>query len=170
LPSSDPNHLQFEITGLSCAGCVARAEKSLNAVPEVLGADVNLTSRTAQVWVSGTETAPLSAALEKAGYPAATEDLHLLFEPGSVFDSDGLVTEFTERLGVLSAWIEHGGDQLSLGVKVLKGAFGLSDLAAVLSRFDAEPVLDSGIIFKIINNDNVSLHNLGNTFSIVDSP
>jgi Cu+-exporting ATPase len=61
--------LTFDIDGLSCAGCVGRAEKALSAVPGVMLAEVNLATKRARV--EGEPRAEdLAAALERAGYPA----------------------------------------------------------------------------------------------------
>ena len=38
---------EFEIEGMTCASCVARVEKALQAVPGVSGATVNLTTERA---------------------------------------------------------------------------------------------------------------------------
>lgn len=63
--------IQLNISGMSCASCVGRIEKTLMKVPGVQQASVNLASETAIV--SGFELAPqqLIAAVEKAGYQAS---------------------------------------------------------------------------------------------------
>ncbi|SNR69257.1 heavy metal translocating P-type ATPase [Puniceibacterium sediminis] len=66
-----PNTLNLRVDGMSCASCVGRVEKALNAVPGVSGAEVNLATETARVTHDGTVTAAvLSETLDKAGYPA----------------------------------------------------------------------------------------------------
>jgi Cu+-exporting ATPase len=57
---------------MSCASCVGRVERALNAVPGVLGASVNLATERAQVRYAGGAhvLASVIAAAEKAGYPA----------------------------------------------------------------------------------------------------
>ncbi|MCG6901873.1 MAG: heavy-metal-associated domain-containing protein, partial [Rhodobacter sp.] len=62
--------LTFQIEGLSCAGCVGRAEKALAAVDGVDLATVNLAAESAQVTFSSpADSGALSDALAKAGYP-----------------------------------------------------------------------------------------------------
>lgn len=59
------------IEGMSCASCVSKVEKALNAVPGVTGASVNLATERAHVEVVG--QVPLSElvkAVESAGYEA----------------------------------------------------------------------------------------------------
>jgi len=69
--------LDFAIDGMTCASCVYRVEKALQAVPGVTDATVNLATQRARVeWRAGAsdETAPGEAALvgavEAAGYGA----------------------------------------------------------------------------------------------------
>lgn len=65
---------RFEVTGLSCAGCVTRAEKALATVTGVESATVNLATGTAQVVYDDTTAVPqLTEALQTAGYPARIE-------------------------------------------------------------------------------------------------
>ena len=65
--------LAFEIDGLSCAGCVRRAESALEAVGGVARADVNLATRTGRVTFepgAGQDARDVAGALGAAGYPA----------------------------------------------------------------------------------------------------
>ncbi|SEP78628.1 Cu+-exporting ATPase [Devosia sp. YR412] len=58
--------LSIDITGMTCASCVARVEKSLLKVPGVTAASVNLATERATV--HGGDTTALIQAIEKAGY------------------------------------------------------------------------------------------------------
>lgn len=58
--------LSIDITGMTCASCVARVEKSLLKVPGVTSASVNLATERATV--HGGDSAALLLAVEKAGY------------------------------------------------------------------------------------------------------
>ena len=62
--------LDFEIDGLSCAGCVGRAETAIKGVPGVSGAEVNLATRSARVALEDGDAQQVSRALDAAGYPA----------------------------------------------------------------------------------------------------
>ncbi|WP_333872344.1 copper-exporting P-type ATPase CopA [Kosakonia cowanii] len=65
---------QLLINGMSCASCVSRVQKALQAVPGVTQARVNLAERTALVMGSA-PAAELVSAVEQAGYGAeAIED------------------------------------------------------------------------------------------------
>jgi Cu+-exporting ATPase len=60
----------FDISGMTCASCVARVEKAIRAVPGVHDAGVNLVTERARVRGTAAPTAVL-AAVRKAGYEAA---------------------------------------------------------------------------------------------------
>ena len=61
---------ELSIEGMTCASCVGRVEKALNAIPGVRNAQVNLATETAKVEAFGISTARLVAAVEDAGYTA----------------------------------------------------------------------------------------------------
>jgi heavy metal translocating P-type ATPase len=61
--------LSIDISGMTCASCVARVEKSLLKVPGVTAASVNLATERATV--TGGEQDALLAAIAKAGYEAS---------------------------------------------------------------------------------------------------
>lgn len=107
--------LDVEVDGLSCAGCVGRLEKALNAQPGVIGANVNLATNRARIEVS--DSVALNgalAAMTDAGYPARSHVVRfavsgmtcgscvgrvekaLLAVPGVVSASVNLATEQAE--------------------------------------------------------------------------
>lgn len=66
-----PDTIALPLSGLTCAGCVARAQKALSAVPGVRAARVNLATAEAQIDYDAPATpADLTRALARAGYPA----------------------------------------------------------------------------------------------------
>jgi len=70
--------LRLPIAGMTCASCVARVEKALNAVPGVRGASVNLATETATIRVAPSVTTDaLAKAVERAGYAVAHEERDL---------------------------------------------------------------------------------------------
>jgi Cu+-exporting ATPase len=62
--------LQFEIQGMSCAGCAGRAERALQAVDGIQSATVNLAAHRASVDLGEAHAVDLRDALATAGYPA----------------------------------------------------------------------------------------------------
>src|SRR5262250_2802149 len=49
--TAERTRLDFPIKGMHCAGCVAKVERALRAVPGVAEANVNLATERATVWV-----------------------------------------------------------------------------------------------------------------------
>ena len=77
-PESTSDGLNLPIAGMTCASCVARVEKALNAVPGVSSASVNLATEMATVKVASPVTMnALATAVERAGYEVAHEELDL---------------------------------------------------------------------------------------------
>lgn len=111
--------LQFPVTGLSCAGCVGRAEKALAAVDGVSEAQVNLANETAQV--TGAATAgELASALQAAGYPARTSSLHLRVESMHCGSCVGKVEKLLlSQPGVIEASVNLAAETAT--VTMLKG-------------------------------------------------
>jgi len=63
---------------MTCASCVARVEKALNAVPGVRGASVNLATEAATIKAAPSVTMDvLTKAVERAGYEVAHEELDI---------------------------------------------------------------------------------------------
>ena len=70
--------ISFPVSNLSCASCVGRAEKAINSAPGVTGASVNLANARASFELDDSASlTPVTEALEKAGYPAATAQTRL---------------------------------------------------------------------------------------------
>jgi Cu+-exporting ATPase len=77
-PESPPEGLRLPIAGMTCASCVARVEKALNAVPGVQSASVNLATEAATIKVASAVTMQaLAKAVERAGYEIAHEETDL---------------------------------------------------------------------------------------------
>ncbi len=78
---SNPLGIKLQVTGMTCASCVMRVEKTLKAVPGVQQASVNLATEEASVHADASVTADsLAAAIRKAGYDVATTETTLLVE------------------------------------------------------------------------------------------
>lgn len=69
----NPHGIKLQVTGMTCASCVLRVEKTLKAVPGVQAASVNLATEEASVSADASiSTEMLAAAVRKAGYDVAT--------------------------------------------------------------------------------------------------
>ncbi|MFO1226122.1 heavy metal translocating P-type ATPase [Roseateles sp.] len=72
---SNPHDIKLQVTGMTCASCVLRVEKTLRAVPGVQTASVNLATEEVTVDADGSVGADvLAAAVRKAGYDVATAE------------------------------------------------------------------------------------------------
>src|SRR6056297_2354059 len=73
--------IRFGIDGMSCAGCVSRAEKAIKSVSGIENAQVNLADASARVQVEdATAARAVAGALKSAGYPAMPRKLRLAIE------------------------------------------------------------------------------------------
>ena len=73
--------IRLGLDGMTCASCVARAERVLQAVPGVSKASVNLAAETAEVsFTAPASREAMSAALGKAGYPVRQSHITLAVE------------------------------------------------------------------------------------------
>ena len=61
--------IRLSIAGMSCAGCVSKTEKALQAVPDVLSATVNFAEHTATV-EGNVDARTLIQAITDVGYEA----------------------------------------------------------------------------------------------------
>ena len=72
---------ELDIKGMSCASCAARIEKALKKIPEVLEANVNLSTEKAYVTaVSSLQQQALVKAIQKAGFDVKADQLELNIE------------------------------------------------------------------------------------------
>jgi P-type Cu+ transporter len=62
--------IDIDISGMTCASCVARVEKAIKAVPGVRDASVNLATERAAVQGEGLDLQAILSAVEQAGYAA----------------------------------------------------------------------------------------------------
>src|SRR5690348_13181103 len=69
-PHVQPEEVTFGVTGMTCASCVRRIEKTLGKVPGVAQATVNLATEKATVTFDPNAATldGMKAAVEKAGY------------------------------------------------------------------------------------------------------
>jgi Cu+-exporting ATPase len=75
---SNPRGIRLQVTGMSCASCVLRVERALEAVAGVNEASVNLATEEASVSADASVTADsLAAAVRKAGYDVASAETTL---------------------------------------------------------------------------------------------
>ncbi|WP_041543277.1 heavy metal translocating P-type ATPase [Oceanimonas sp. GK1] len=137
--------LRLSIAGMSCASCVSRVEKSLNAVPGVRSASVNLASNSAELTLDqDTAAGELVAAVEQAGYQCPVERVELVIGGMSCASCTGRVEKVLGRLpGVLSATVNLAAGRAY--VELLSGSQDMSALVAAVEKagFSAEAAEDA---------------------------
>ncbi len=118
----------FEIEGMNCASCVARVEKALKGIEGVHEAQANLALETVHV-TGAVIVKDVTAALDKAGYPARTESISLDIKNMSCASCVGRVEKSLVAVsGVLEASVNLASEAAS--VKVLAGSATAFDLIA----------------------------------------
>ena len=95
--TTSPEEAIIHVGGMHCAACVARVEKTLQAVPGVQEAVVNLATREAQLKFdpAQTDNSQFAQVLEEAGY--THEGMVDLETPGAAFRVDPEVLAFKNR-------------------------------------------------------------------------
>ncbi|MEP2716845.1 copper ion binding protein, partial [Pseudophaeobacter sp.] len=123
-------HHSLQITGLSCAGCVGRAERTLAALEGVTSASVNLASSKAQVEANeDLELSKLTGALAAAGSPAALSEVSFDIQGLSCASCVGRAEAALLSVpGVVSASVNLAAERAE--VSYLTGATRAADLAA----------------------------------------
>ena len=119
------------VEGMSCASCVGRVERALNAAPGVTAADVNLATESARITTDGSAR-PLALArvLESAGYPARVAELELQVADMTCASCVGRVERALAAVpGVVSAQVNLATETASL--RYLEGAVTPAGLIAV---------------------------------------
>ncbi len=126
-------NITLQVTGMSCAGCVGRAEKALSAVPGVEEASVNLATESATVRFDNPATVgALSGALTQAGYPAVTDEAEFAIEGMSCASCVGRIEQAVKAVpGVLAASVNLATE--SARVEYAKGAVTPADIERVIT-------------------------------------
>ncbi len=123
-------NLTLSIEGLTCAGCVRRAENALNGVPGVASAQVNLANESAALSVEDrTALGGAVAALKAAGYPARTSRVVLSVASMSCASCVGRVDQaLAEVPGVVAVSVNLAAETAT--VDYLDGVLDIADLKA----------------------------------------
>ena len=126
------HRLDLQLSGLSCAGCVRRAERAAQAVPGVQGVAVNLATQRAAIDAeAGLDVAALSAALGQAGYPVAVETIDL---PVAGMTCAGCAGRVERALLAVPGVISASVNLASLHVRVQAGGVAAAALEGALAR------------------------------------
>ncbi|RYH06002.1 heavy metal translocating P-type ATPase [Tropicimonas sp. IMCC6043] len=115
------NTVNLSVEGMSCASCVGRVERTLKGLSGVDAATVNLASESARIEFEGpADLAGITAALDKAGYPARVGEVTLRVESMSCASCVGRVERaLTKVPGVLEASVNLASE--TARVRFLEG-------------------------------------------------
>ena len=78
--TADLGKIVIDVEGMTCASCVGRVERALQAVPGVKTAAVNLATERAEVIGSDVDRSALVKAIEDAGYDVPTRPIDIVIE------------------------------------------------------------------------------------------
>ena len=115
-PTDDVRH-RLILDGMSCGGCVRRAEQAILSVPGVDQATVNLATESAEVhWQAGkVDTPALLAALRERGYPAREQTLGFAIQGMHCASCSQRIEQVVGQLpGVLEASVNLASNRLSV--------------------------------------------------------
>ena len=120
------------IRGMSCASCVARVEKSIQSVPGVAAASVNLATERANIVFSGKpDWAAVAQAIERAGYQPGTETVELSVSGMSCASCVAKIEKALKSVpGVVGATVNLATEKAS--VEFLAGSTRPADLEAAV--------------------------------------
>jgi Cu+-exporting ATPase len=143
LPVAGGRELHLPIVGMTCAACVRRVERALEAVPGVERASVNLASETATV-TTAASVAPdtLSAAVAAAGYEVGSTTVDLAIDGMTCASCVGRVERALARVpGVRSASVNLASERARIEVASPREVVLPALLAAVAAAgYGARPV------------------------------
>ena len=110
--------LTFGVQEMSCASCVGRVEKALQAVDGVHEAQVNLASESATIRADGSlKAGDLALALENAGYPAEVNTFRFSIENMTCASCVGRVERaLADVSGVVSADVNLAKEEATVRV------------------------------------------------------
>ncbi len=139
MPAS--NILRLSVQNMSCASCVGRVERALDALPGVSDVRVNLASESVQAKIdTPLRISEVMATLDKAGYPAQTKSVRLNVASMTCASCVGRVDKALRAVpGVLDVNVNLASETAT--VTYAEGAVDLEDLlkGAEDAGYPAEP-------------------------------
>ncbi|MCA0042211.1 heavy metal translocating P-type ATPase [Celeribacter litoreus] len=138
------NATRFSIEGMTCASCVGRVERALSGTEGVTKANVNLATETADVsFDEQVDVKELVEVLDKAGYPARTEEITFDIQGMTCASCVGRVERaLADVEGVTEASVNLAAETAS--VKFLSGVVTVDQLVDVVAKagYQAAPRID----------------------------
>ena len=114
----EPKQISLPIEGMSCASCVGRVDRALNAIDGVEDVSVNLASETARMSVEALKRVPIIIeTLRERGYPARTARAELTIAAMSCASCVGRVDK---ALAAVPGVVEVNGNLASETIRQFK--------------------------------------------------
>ena len=126
--------MNLQITGMTCASCVARVEKTLLALPGIDAATVNLATETAALYAAAPiNVATVVQAIEKSGYGVAKHLITVNITGMTCASCVGRVEQALSKVpGVLKATVNLATEQAA--VLTVSGAVTFDALVDAVKR------------------------------------
>ncbi len=142
-PTQPPHgRLSLPVKGMTCASCVGRVERALNAVPGVNTAMVNLATERAEVtFIGAADPQAVVDAIEGAGYAVHEETSALVIQGMTCASCVGRVEKALRQVpGVIHANVNLATERVQ--VHHLGGVVGIADLVEAIDKagYSAHPV------------------------------
>lgn len=134
VPPQARQTIKLSISDMTCASCVRRVEKAIEAVPGVSGAAVNLATEKADVtFAAAPDAVAVAEAVRKAGYGVAEEVLEFPVEGMTCASCIGRVEKALKAIpGVTDAAANLAQERAR--VRFFRGAASFDDFAAAVER------------------------------------
>ncbi|QCJ71549.1 copper-translocating P-type ATPase [Providencia heimbachae] len=141
---SSTNRISLPVEGMTCASCVGRVERALNAVPGINTATVNLATERADITFDGTPDPQAAVrAIENSGYSVREEITELAIEEMTCASCVGRVEKALAQIpGVLEANVNLATERAR--IRHLAGAVTVEDLEAAVVQAGYKPRRLSG--------------------------
>ena len=138
------NDMTIRVENMTCASCVGRVERTLESVPGVEGAEVNLAAEKAVVHFKGApDFQAVSEALDKAGYPVATEEVVLEVGEMTCATCVGRVEDALKDVpGVVDVRVNLAGEVAH--VTIIPGEVTAQELARIATEYGYPTKVISG--------------------------
>ena len=126
--------MELQITGMTCASCVARVEKTLKALPGIDLASVNLATEIATLRSAAPiDVASVIGAIDKAGYGVAAQTIDLAITGMTCASCVGRVEQALGKVpGVLKATVNLATERAA--VRAASGALAVDELIVAIKR------------------------------------
>ncbi|MTC58478.1 heavy metal translocating P-type ATPase [Providencia rustigianii] len=136
---SSMKKISLPVEGMTCASCVGRVERALNAVPDIEMATVNLATERADITFKGDVDATVAIkAIESSGYKVSEEVTELAIEEMTCASCVGRVEKALMQIpGVLEASVNLATERAR--VRHLSGVVTVSDIEAAVVQAGYKP-------------------------------